>query len=71
MQGNNIILYFSKMDLGVVQGRDSVEQFRNQERSSQMITMKVSKIDCRAVSGVEPLLMEELNGIKGKEWDKG
>lgn len=46
MQENNIILYFSKMHLNVVQGRDSVEQVKNQETRSQMITMKVSKIDC-------------------------
>lgn len=71
MQGNNIISYFSTIDLDVVQGIDSVEQVRNQETISQMIRMKLGKIHCRAVSGVEPLLMEELCGLKGHKWDKG
>lgn len=71
MQGNSIILYFSTIDLDVMQGLDSVEQGRNQETSSEMITMKVNKWKCRAVSDAEPLLMEQLGGMKGKKWDKG
>lgn len=65
------MLYFSTMDLDAVQGLDSVEQVRNQKTSSEMITMKGSKTDCRAVSGVEPFADGRVVCIKGKGWDKG
>lgn len=65
------MLYFSTRHLDVVQETDSVEQGRNQKTSSEMITMTGSKIDCGAVSGVEPFADGRVVCIKGKGWDKG